>query len=138
MNKNLYLVLGVSKDAGDAEIKSAYRKLARQYHTDLNKDDKDAAEKFKEISCANDILAPVSVRAAIRPMEAVLSDREAAAPITAATEKISTSLPFSVTIFFHSLPAAVPAFRALPELRAVPARVRILPIPCGSTFWMLP
>ena len=40
MNKNLYHVLGVSKDAGDAEIKSAYRKLARKYHPDLNKDDK--------------------------------------------------------------------------------------------------
>lgn len=56
MNKNLYHVLGVSKDAGEAEIKSAYRKLARQYHPDLNKDDKSAAEKFKEISCAYDIL----------------------------------------------------------------------------------
>jgi len=56
MNKNLYHVLGVSKDAGDAEIKSAYRKLARKYHPDLNKDDKAAAEKFKEISCAYDVL----------------------------------------------------------------------------------
>ncbi len=56
MSKNLYEVLGVSKTSGDAEIKSAYRKLARKYHPDLNKDDKNAAEKFKEISCAYDIL----------------------------------------------------------------------------------
>jgi len=56
MNKDLYQVLGVNKNASDAEIKSAYRKLARQYHPDLNKDNKDAAEKFKEISCAYDIL----------------------------------------------------------------------------------
>lgn len=56
MNKNLYHVLGISKDASEAEIKSAYRKLARKYHPDLNKDDKSAAEKFKEISCAYDIL----------------------------------------------------------------------------------
>ncbi len=56
MNKNLYDVLGVSKSSNDAEIKSAYRKLARKYHPDLNKDDKNAAEKFKEISCAYDIL----------------------------------------------------------------------------------
>lgn len=56
MNKNLYDTLGVSKTASDAEIKSAYRKLARKYHPDLNKDDKNAAEKFKEISCAYDIL----------------------------------------------------------------------------------
>ncbi len=56
MNKNLYHILGVNKEASEAEIKSAYRKLARKYHPDLNKDNKDAAEKFKEISCAYDIL----------------------------------------------------------------------------------
>ena len=56
MSKNLYHVLGVTKGASEAEIKSAYRKLARKYHPDLNKDNKDAAEKFKEISCAYDIL----------------------------------------------------------------------------------
>lgn len=56
MNKNLYHVLGVSKEASESEIKSAYRKLARKYHPDLNKDDKTAAEKFKEISCAYDVL----------------------------------------------------------------------------------
>lgn len=56
MSKNLYHVLGVSKESTEAEIKSAYRKLARKYHPDLNKDDKAAAEKFKEVSCAYDIL----------------------------------------------------------------------------------
>lgn len=56
MNKDLYEVLGIKKTASSAEIKSAYRKLARKYHPDLNKDDKTAAEKFKEISSAYDIL----------------------------------------------------------------------------------
>ncbi len=56
MNKNLYQVLGVDKSATEAEVKSAYRKLARKYHPDLNKDNKEAAEKFKEVSCAYDIL----------------------------------------------------------------------------------
>ncbi|MCQ2741132.1 MAG: DnaJ domain-containing protein, partial [Alphaproteobacteria bacterium] len=56
MTKDLYQVLGVNKTASEAEIKSAYRKLARKYHPDLNKDNKDAAEKFKEVSCAYDIL----------------------------------------------------------------------------------
>ena len=54
--KNLYDILGVSKSASDAEIKSAYRKLARKYHPDLNKDDATAAEKFKEISGAYEVL----------------------------------------------------------------------------------
>jgi len=54
--KNLYDILGVSKSASDAEIKSAYRKLARKYHPDLNKDDKSAAEKFKEVSSAYEVL----------------------------------------------------------------------------------
>jgi len=56
MAKNLYDVLGVSKTATETEIKSQYRKLARKYHPDLNKDDKSAAEKFKEVSAAYDIL----------------------------------------------------------------------------------
>lgn len=56
MDKNLYHVLGITKNASEAEIKSAYRKLARKYHPDVNKDNKEAADKFKEISCAYDIL----------------------------------------------------------------------------------
>ena len=56
MADDLYSILGVNKNASESEIKSAYRKLARKYHPDLNKDDKNAAEKFKEVSNAYDIL----------------------------------------------------------------------------------
>ncbi len=62
MNKDLYQILGVSKTATEAEIKSAYRKLARKYHPDLNKDDANAAEKFKEISNAYDIIGNTEKR----------------------------------------------------------------------------
>ena len=62
MTKDLYQILGVSKSASEAEIKSAYRKLARKYHPDLNKDDKNAAEKFKEISNAYDIIGNAEKR----------------------------------------------------------------------------
>ena len=57
--KDYYAVLGVSRDATDAEIKQAFRKLARQYHPDVARDkNKAAAEtKFKEINEANEVLS---------------------------------------------------------------------------------
>ncbi|MEU8133791.1 molecular chaperone DnaJ [Streptodolium elevatio] len=57
LEKDFYKVLGVPKDAGTAEIKKAYRKLAREYHPDANKGDAKAEERFKEISEAYDVLA---------------------------------------------------------------------------------
>lgn len=54
--KDYYDVLGVSRSASDADIKSAYRKLAKQYHPDKNQGDEKAAEKFKEIGEAYAVL----------------------------------------------------------------------------------
>ena len=47
--KNYYDVLGVARDASDAEIKKSFRKLARQYHPDVAKDKATAEAKFKEV-----------------------------------------------------------------------------------------
>lgn len=55
--EDLYKILGVDKSATQAEIKKAYRKLARKYHPDANPDNKDAEAKFKEISAAYDVLS---------------------------------------------------------------------------------
>ncbi len=55
--KNLYEILGVSKTATDAEIKSAYRKSALKYHPDKHKGDKDSEQKFKEINVAYEVLS---------------------------------------------------------------------------------
>lgn len=56
-DKDFYAVLGVSKDASAADIKKAYRKLARKYHPDNNPGDTQAEEKFKEIGEAYGVLA---------------------------------------------------------------------------------
>ena len=56
MAKSLYETLGISENASADEIKKAYRKLARKYHPDVNKD-KEAVEKFKEINAAYEVLS---------------------------------------------------------------------------------
>ena len=64
MNKNPYEVLGVARDASDADIKKAYHKLVLKYHPDKNPGDKSAEEKFKEVNNAFDILRDPQKRAA--------------------------------------------------------------------------
>ena len=56
MAKSFYEVLGVSRSADAKEIRSAYRKLARKYHPDVNPNDKAAESRFKEVSNAYDVL----------------------------------------------------------------------------------
>ncbi|RVU54360.1 DnaJ C-terminal domain-containing protein [Anaerosphaera multitolerans] len=55
--RDYYEILGVSKDASAKEIKSAYKKLAKKYHPDLNKGDEKKEEKFKEINEAYEVLS---------------------------------------------------------------------------------
>ncbi len=61
--KDYYKVLGVERGATDAEIKSAFRKLALQYHPDRNPNNKQAEEKFKEINEAYEVLSDAEKRA---------------------------------------------------------------------------
>lgn len=64
MSKDYYETLGVARDADDATIKKAYRKLAMKYHPDRNPDNKEAEEKFKEIGEAYEVLSDADKRAA--------------------------------------------------------------------------
>lgn len=156
MNKNLYHVLGISKDASEAEIKSAYRKLARKYHPDLNKDDKSAAEKFKEVSCAYDILGdkekrknmtaakstatasqPATVPDSAEPAAIIKVTATAAAILSApagsaAAREGLTFPPFSAMIFFLSSAELHKA--AFPDEADARAKAKTSITPCRLIF----
>ncbi|MBN2361040.1 MAG: J domain-containing protein [Deltaproteobacteria bacterium] len=57
MARDYYDILGVARNASDREIKSAFRRLARKYHPDVNRNDPRAAERFKEVSAAYEVLS---------------------------------------------------------------------------------
>lgn len=63
MAKDLYSILGVSKDASDKEIKRAYRKIAQQNHPDVNPDNPAAEERFKEAAAAFEVIGSADKRA---------------------------------------------------------------------------
>lgn len=57
VDKDFYTILGVSKDASDADIKKAYRKMARKYHPDTNSGDAESERRFKDITEAHSVLS---------------------------------------------------------------------------------
>jgi len=63
MEKDLYKILGVERSASDTDIKRTYRKLAQKYHPDVNRDNPEAEQKFKEVSVAYEILSDKKKRA---------------------------------------------------------------------------
>src|SRR5688500_11714901 len=62
MDDDFYSVLGVSRSASQDDIQKAYRSLARKYHPDLNPDDKKAAERFKKVQQAYEVLGDTEKR----------------------------------------------------------------------------
>lgn len=64
MSRDYYAMLGVSRDAGDDEIKKAFRQKAKQYHPDANPDDAEAEARFKEVNEAYEVLSDEEKRSA--------------------------------------------------------------------------
>ncbi|GAA1660628.1 molecular chaperone DnaJ [Citricoccus zhacaiensis] len=80
VDKDFYAVLGVSKDASEADIKKAYRKLARKYHPDQNPGDDAAEKKFKEVTEANSVLSDPEERQQYDAIRAMGSGARFSAP----------------------------------------------------------
>ncbi|NUL45950.1 J domain-containing protein [Cellulosimicrobium funkei] len=80
VDKDFYAVLGVSKDASEADIKKAYRKLARKYHPDQNPGDNAAEKKFKEVTEANSVLSDPEERQQYDAIRAMGSGARFSAP----------------------------------------------------------
>jgi molecular chaperone DnaJ len=73
--KDFYAILGLEKNAGEKEIKSAYRKLAKKFHPDLNQGNKLAEERFKEVSDAYEILSDQEKKSLYDEFEASRAQR---------------------------------------------------------------
>lgn len=71
MDKDLYEILGIKKDATEAEIRKAYLKLAKKFHPDVNPGDKAAEQKFKEVNLAYEVLKDEKKRAQYDQMRAM-------------------------------------------------------------------
>jgi len=71
MDKDLYEILGVKKEASESEVRKAFLKLAKKYHPDVNPGDKAAEQKFKEINLAYEVLKDEKKRAQYDQMRAV-------------------------------------------------------------------
>ena len=79
VEKDYYAALGVAKDADGAEIKKAYRKLARELHPDKNPDDTKAEARFKDVSEAYDVLSDDARRKEYDEMRVAVRRRRSSA-----------------------------------------------------------
>ena len=127
--RNFYGALGLRPEASDDEIKAAFRKLAKQYHPDLNAGDKRAEEQFKEVNEAHAILSDPGARACY---DASLSQRRllrrqrsrSAAAIMAASFALTVTVIFSTAILLQQYGDGLSRFSAGWQATESPAAPR--------------
>ena len=95
--RDYYEVLGVGRNADAAEIKRAYRKLAKKYHPDTNPNDTHAEERFKEISEAYDVLSDEEKRKMYDQFGHAASRKAAPEDMATARTTATDSMSFTFT-----------------------------------------
>ena len=116
--RDYYEVLGINKGASDAEIKKAYRSMAKKYHPDMNPGDKEAEKKFKEVNEAYAVLSDektisTALMDLTRPQEVAEASADLISGASAAAEWISTSAIFWEEFSAEEDRAATPQCRAV-------------------------
>lgn len=102
MGKNYYKILEVAENATEQEIKKAYRRLAKKYHPDLNPDDQEAEQKFREIAEAYETLSDENKRKNYDFQSQKQEDfAEKKTPKNGSSAATSSSGPSQADIFNH-------------------------------------
>jgi len=108
--EDYYQLLGVSRNATDAEIKKSFRRLAMKYHPDRNSDNPEAEEQFKKIKEANDVLSDPKKRAAYDQFgHAGVDPSMGVAPDLAVPEPTSVTFLAMSLVTSSAVPLGVPA-----------------------------
>jgi curved DNA-binding protein CbpA len=127
-----YETLGVKKNATAAQIRSAYLKLAKKHHPDLNPGDKKAEERFKSISSAHDLLSDTEKRARFGPATAI-TRKAARARATVPGPTAPTAPRFMIYSPIYSETARRPAWAHRGGTRACAAATSATGYPWASS-----